>query len=246
MLPFQHGEFLAEKFDILYVQTGRDLIENQNKWERPTKALTILSERNSKMEDSFFNSKKDSLSELNINHHSIKYNHGDERYKGALLAREVLPKPNKMENEVEPSYRNLNVSQIISLPQQDDLVKQMSLEIHRGNRQWWTDKTRHWLIFGGWKPVYDGEIKTPEWKFMKSARLITKKFENFAFSLWHPEDTKANNDFLCEFYEEAIDTKNAPRAFAHVQREKIVNAENKLSAILNYGGYRLIFRGACE
>ena len=246
MLPFQHGEFLAEKFDILHVQTGRDLIENQNKWERPTKALTILSERNSKMEDSFFNSKKDSLSELNINHHSIKYNHGDERYKGALLAREVLPKPNKMENEVEPSSRNLNVSQIISLPQQDDLVKQMSLEIHRGNRQWWTDKTRHWLIFGGWKPVYDGEIKTPEWKFMKSARLISKKFENFAFSLWHPEDTKASNDFLCEFYKEAIDTKNAPRAFAHVQREKIVNAENKLSAILNYGGYRLIFRGACE
>ena len=83
-------------------------------------------------------------------------------------------------------------------------------------------------------------------EIMKSARLISKKFENFAFSLWHPEDTKASNDFLCEFYKEAIDTKNAPRAFAHVQREKIVNAENKLSAILNYGGYRLIFRGACE
>ena len=35
MLPFQHGEFFAEKFDILHVQTGRDIIGSKNKWERP-------------------------------------------------------------------------------------------------------------------------------------------------------------------------------------------------------------------
>ena len=65
---------------------------------------------------------------------------------------------------------------------------------------------------------------------------MSKKFENFAFSLWHPEDTKASNDFFFANSTRKLSTlRMLPEHFAHVQREKIVNAENKLSAILNYG-----------
>jgi hypothetical protein len=78
---------------------------------------------------------------------------------------------------------------------------------------------------------------------LQPMRLLLQKILHLVYAQWKPVNERAAHAFLCDFYAEAIRTGNPPRAFAKIQREKILNAKTKLEAIRNYAPFRLIFRG---
>ncbi|MFL2938178.1 MAG: hypothetical protein ACJZ7A_03665 [Opitutales bacterium] len=81
---------------------------------------------------------------------------------------------------------------------------------------------------------------------LQPMRLLLQKILHLVYAQWKPVNERAAHAFLCDFYAEAIRTGNPPRAFAKIQREKILNAKTKLEAIRDYAPFRLIFRGPVQ
>lgn len=216
ILPFQPGEFLIQKFDILYVQTGRDILEKTSKWEKPNRALSfsIGSEMINLDEDGFISSMDKVLSDQKVENIYMDEDMDWINEKPQLIT--LYQPTRKLYYNLFDNFPGLNL-----------------------------EGPNCWMIFGGWGdwPSSDYSLSQPLWTDQKRLRIISKHFQNFSYSLWYPKNEISNHGFLAEFYKHALLTGNAPRAMVKVQREKILNSKNRLSAIVNYGGYRTNFRG---
>ena len=229
------GEFLGEKYDLLYVQTPRDLLEEKKDWSRPQSARTVYdrAEMRESLDKVF---RKNKIKHFSQSLESASKGEGI-RYLG--FTKEAYPPITSFFGRGNNLFDYIQLQNSWFLPFQE--IEQNQGNSRTGNWDgFWKDQNG-WLLFAGYNLRETFFKSAPD---QLTSRFISQKFQNFAYSIWPPSLTKGMDaGFLGDFYQKALLTGNAPRALAKVQRERIRNAENKVDALLSYGGYRLTFRG---
>ena len=229
------GEFLSEKYDLLYIQTPRDLLDKKKDWSRPQSARTVYNRAEMRESlDKVF--RKNKIKHFSQSLESASKGEGI-RYLG--FTKETYPPLTSFFGRGNNLFDYIQLQNSWFLPFQE--IEQNQGNSRTGNWDgFWKDQNG-WLLFAGYNLRETFFQSAPD---QLTSRFISQKFQNFAYSIWPPSLTKGMDaGFLGDFYQKALLTGNAPRALAKVQRERIRNAENKVDAILSYGGYRLTFRG---
>jgi CHAT domain-containing protein len=108
------------------------------------------------------------------------------------------------------------------------------------------DLLGNWLTILSACDTAGGEIQAGEGVFGLKRSFAKAGVQNLLLTLWPVSDSRTV-DFMKAFYEEALRTKNAPRALVHVQREFLVKYREQRSlsqAIRYFAPFVLTFRGS--